>query len=196
MVVRSERSDAMPSPENTMEATPRRRFTIADGMILVAATALALVELGLQHAAWEPTWDSVAPKATWAGLVFTFALVAIRLRLPRPGRDDLWRQPGWVACASVSIVLAVLLLEESLRLARNLVLMPQFALHFTVAMVLPQFLDRLPRLATLVIVAAWSILALGGRWKAEAGWIDRTGRLIGVLWIAINLVNWFMPWFY
>jgi hypothetical protein len=37
----------------------------------------------------------------------------------------------------------------------------------------------------LAIAALWVVLALGHRWRASPGWIDRLGRLIGggcVVW--------------
>jgi hypothetical protein len=34
------------------------------------------------------------------------------------------------------------------------------------------------------VVAAWCVLYLTRRWDASSGWIDRTGRLLGVAAIA------------
>ncbi len=36
--------------------------------------------------------------------------------------------------------------------------------------------------ATVVLV--WVMLAVTRKWQAEPSWIDRAGRLLGVLWIA------------
>jgi hypothetical protein len=35
----------------------------------------------------------------------------------------------------------------------------------------------------LAIAALWSVLALGGRWRASPDWFDRLGRLIGAGWV-------------
>jgi hypothetical protein len=35
----------------------------------------------------------------------------------------------------------------------------------------------------LAVAAAWMALLLTGRWRAEPSWIDRAGRILGVLWI-------------
>ena len=34
------------------------------------------------------------------------------------------------------------------------------------------------------VAAVWLLLALSGRWRPEKSWIDRLGRLLGVVWIA------------
>jgi hypothetical protein len=34
------------------------------------------------------------------------------------------------------------------------------------------------------VAAVWLLLALAGRWRPEKSWIDRLGRLLGVVWIA------------
>lgn len=39
------------------------------------------------------------------------------------------------------------------------------------------------------IVAAWSILAISGRWKAEPTWTDRLGRVLGATWIILLPLN-------
>ena len=34
------------------------------------------------------------------------------------------------------------------------------------------------------VAAIWLLLGLSGRWRPEKSWIDRLGRLLGVVWIA------------
>ena len=36
----------------------------------------------------------------------------------------------------------------------------------------------------LSVAAAWVSLALSGRWRSEPSWIDRTGRVLGVYFLA------------
>lgn len=45
-----------------------------------------------------------------------------------------------------------------------------------------------PVLVGLSISASWMTLLLGRRWRAEASWIDRLGRALGVLWILISIL--------
>jgi hypothetical protein len=36
------------------------------------------------------------------------------------------------------------------------------------------------------------MLALGGRWRADPGWIDRAGRALGLFWVAtIPMRGWY-----
>jgi hypothetical protein len=34
------------------------------------------------------------------------------------------------------------------------------------------------------VLSAWTVLLLGGRWRTERSWIDRSGRALGLCWIA------------
>jgi hypothetical protein len=34
------------------------------------------------------------------------------------------------------------------------------------------------------VAAIWLLLALSGRWRPERSWIDRLGRLLGLVWMA------------
>ena len=37
------------------------------------------------------------------------------------------------------------------------------------------------------VAAIWLLLVLSGRWRPERSWIDRLGRLLGVVWIAVAI---------
>jgi hypothetical protein len=175
----------MPSPEDTTETNPRRTFTIADGMILVAAAAMALADPGLTGFRLEPGRLYVLRRVTWACLSFTIALMTIRLRRPRPGRDELWRQPGWVACVWVAISSGAFALDCNLWIAR-------FAFFNGrvpdgLAELYLNAFGELSCRAPIIVASAWGTLALSGRWEAERSWIDRAGRLVGLSWIALYL---------
>ena len=43
---------------------------------------------------------------------------------------------------------------------------------------------------TFTVIGGWMVLALGGRWRSEPSWIDRTGRVTGIVWIAVTAVHW------
>jgi hypothetical protein len=38
--------------------------------------------------------------------------------------------------------------------------------------------------AAAMIVGGWITMAISGRWRPVATWLDRFGRLLGLLWIA------------
>ena len=40
------------------------------------------------------------------------------------------------------------------------------------------------------VAVTWFLLWLGGGWRAEPGWIDRLGRLLGIFWVAFGVVFW------
>ena len=48
-------------------------------------------------------------------------------------------------------------------------------------------LDRLD-LYSLAVAGAWLALALSGRWRPEPDWLDRAGRVLGLLWIVSPLL--------
>ena len=108
-----------------------RRFGVADGLILVAATAIGLAasraitpdELTLQ-ATWEAGLDP--PQGGWSLLfivqfacilidvavipslaAWTIACLALRLRGPRPPWRRLARRPGMVACLAATLALGI-----------------------------------------------------------------------------------------
>lgn len=37
--------------------------------------------------------------------------------------------------------------------------------------------------------SSWITLLISGRWRAESGWIDRLGRLLGLVWICPLLLS-------
>ncbi len=162
-------------------------------MILVAMTALALVAARskiVDATMPRTTWAWAVPNLTWIGMAITLALIAIRLRRPRPDRDLLWQQPGYVACISVAIALLISILQQVVSDFTIFLKMPNISFRNEFGSIFEETLYRLPAQAILVVAASWAILVLGGHWKSEPGWIDRTGRAIGVFWIVINLVSW------
>ncbi len=102
-----------------------RRFTLADAIVLVAATAagMALVREWVRMASPTPPlfrYDTgpmprgplcgLAPLVRWVVLgwpivaMWTFALVVLRLRRPRPRRQRLFAPPGVAACVVAACV--------------------------------------------------------------------------------------------
>jgi len=99
-------------------------------------------------------------------LIATPAVLWLRLRQPRPSLRDLTRQPGLVACGAA--LLGYLLYVD--------------LYHY--------FSTRRLYLRCTVgsaVVVAWLIQALSCRWQAEACWVDRLGRLIGLGWLVTML---------
>ncbi len=191
-----------------MKGKPARRFSLIDAMIFVAATAAGL--------AWGRT-DLVATvqaKVIPTGTVFsamltrpvtftdrlytfqrgasrflgcwTLAVLIVRLRPPRPRTVRLMCQPGMLAVATATayaVFIAAWFLLAFLMLAKY---KPTWSDYTAQAIHL--------RGTATAIAAAWLILALSGRWRPERTWVNRSGCLIGLAWIALlifgNLSNW------
>ena len=93
-----------------------RRVTIADGMVLIAATTvgLAMARSYMQSLYHQiPAASSLRTYLLFQGispcLVFTamVALIPLRLRRPRPRLGALVRQPGFAACCAGVAALAL-----------------------------------------------------------------------------------------
>jgi hypothetical protein len=178
-----------------METTGQnaRPFNLQDAIILVAASSVGFIplrrslpdlEANLNELAQELSlglWDNHrlwyflfgTPRLAYrlASGVFhvlfpflvcwTAALVVMRLRSPRPPWRDLVRQPGLWAC------LAAVVAE---------VAFPWWD-YFGV---------RLPAIIVPGAVAlAWLALVLTRAWRPERSWIDRAGRIMGLVWLSM-----------
>jgi hypothetical protein len=194
---------------------PVRRFTLLDAMILVAATAIAIPAIWSQidnewtdafvpsywdrvQGGWR-AWPGVMPAVFIADVIelarpclatWTLALLALRLRRPRPTRRRLLLRPGMVACVAAACVLclntlgllAFLLLE--LCLGRGVpIVIDKGIFSLTVT-------DWSVDQVAFAVLAAWICLVLGGRRRPERSWIDRGGRALGDAWILAALSHW------
>ncbi|MGO9465028.1 MAG: hypothetical protein ACLQIB_12215 [Isosphaeraceae bacterium] len=252
-----------------MHAQSTRKFTLLDAMILVAATAagLALLRMLLAEGRFSlgaifvgRFTSRVLGGIEWAYpflMMWTFALVILGLRPPRPPIRRLARQPGMAACSAASLILVVQLLGIipfeviwSLRSMMAQASMPPVNLprvkipigpssppakttspygaptpasspgSGSVAQPAPQpsqprgILPSLPTSPTLpsgywpgwyiiraihvhmiqqgyaaaAVGGAWLVLLLAGSWKPKPSWIDRSGRVLGILWVVPYLV--------
>lgn len=105
--------------------------------------------------------------ATW-----TVAVLALSLRGPRRSRARLVCRPGTAAgiAATASFAFAAVRLLVVAK-AKNAMDQPG-----------PMLL-----LATgMAVAGAWSVLIVGGLWRPERGTLDRAGRFLGLVWIAMG----------
>jgi hypothetical protein len=145
-----------------------------------------------------------------AALACSWGVALLAIRRNRIPRLPLWRarRPGAVACLAATSVLALLLIAQSIRPYRD-------ALHISIGRYgefraittgpygggrrvgdldpLLNTLLQVPRVAGFVVAGAWIALGIAGRWRPEAGWIDRLGRAVGVFWIVGALYFLFFP---
>ncbi len=193
-----------------MRRPERRPLQIADILILIVASAFAIVLIKRQGddqigdnlmglPAW-PLWTQMllvfGSLGPYVGTAAAVALLAIRLRGPRPPRPRLTRQPGPAACAAVTLMIA---LHSVFHLARVMVtgVDNPFRSGFSYETLLVlldgvrwSFLYNGPAVA-----AAWLTLAIGGRWRPAPDWVDRSGRTAGLFWLLMLALNaWYIPW--
>jgi hypothetical protein len=173
-----------------------RRLTIADGMVLIAASTVGLAmarSYGRSLHQQIPTPSSLRTYLLFQGvtpcLAFTamIALLPLRLRRPRPRLVSLIRQPGFAACCAgaAAIGLGVFTTLTSMYQMSN----GRTDLHFWASCA---------SWGDSVVPGAWLFLALSGRWRAKADWIDRLGRALGAFWILylghLIFAKWLILW--
>jgi hypothetical protein len=171
-----------------MRGRDRRRFTLADIMVLVAASACALALT--RYLSPDPKFNTVVPgkwisnvlrgKPAYLAIALAAALIVLRWISPRPSLARLVRQPGFVACVAT---------VGGLALGSGLSEMTVFVMKanpnrlfttFSPGYSLSHGISMIP----FVVAGAWLALALGGRWTPEKSWIDRAGRCVGFFWVA------------
>ena len=177
---------------------PRRRFTIADGMILIVAAALASLMvreyvsslfLVYKASSSERMLELIEGTTTCAASAGMLALIPIRLLRPRPKFRRLVRQPGFVACCAIVPLLALVSLESSMLVAfRDVEKAWGGRWPFQQLWALAAFRG------SFAVGGAWIVLALGGRWSPEASWVDRLGRGLGLVWVIWLPIHPCYPW--
>ena len=170
-----------------MAAIECRRFTIADSVILIAATAVGLAANHVflvilsSHSGriYKLAIQTLPYLSAW-----TVGFFAIRLRGPRPNRRRLMRQAGMVACCSpplfVAMVTALILLSDLVKWRSNI---------NSLASKIPMTLMYLLPSGGISVLVSWGILSIGGGRRRESGWIDWLGIWLGVGWIMLSLTR-------
>lgn len=182
-------------------AGPPRRFTLLDGMIAVAALAAGLglarcLGLGIDREFHGRMWtDARLFFRSWmidefvvqlfrlgtvATLSATLAVFAWRLRRPRPGWRRMAGQPGMAAALAAGAAWLIMLPWMVLWHADS-------SWSFGEGEALGVGTDMAAVLAGFGVASRWGMLLLSRRWRCEPSWIDRSGRLVGVCWMALGL---------
>jgi hypothetical protein len=177
-----------------------RRFTLFDAMILIGATAFALVPIRFLR------WDSGVTNF-WSPAVFlrlgmmidallcpvalTLApvLCALRLQHPRPGLSRVYRQPGTAACTATFVTELIFVTASMISLFIHHFAGNSPNQHLFYRLNFVTWIWVFPMcIMGITVSAVWVVLWLSGAWRAEPSWIDRTGRILGVYWVANSLV--------
>jgi hypothetical protein len=185
---------------------PARRFSLLDGMGLIAALGVGLA-LGAKYHRCLSVFDSfvrtepnnvrVPGPREWVYacvpslIAVTVLLWPLRLVPPRPPSRRWTRLPGLTGSYVAASALAI-------ASAKAAVVWPglQHNVHFadvgmlsageTIALRVVAAKDMIGP----AIAVSWLILWLGGGWRPEPTWIDRAGRVLGVVWLVLGLAGW------
>jgi hypothetical protein len=189
-----------------MSPTQRRRFTLIDATVLIAATAVALVPVryafsfGLVQGL-PATWDvesgaSFAFGLTWIVtpllITWSVALWILRLRQPRPRLRRLFRQPGMAATTAILCALLLRAIEILGMVAIAMVAEPfGFAADGDLFSVDELGVQSDQWLRTLggAVLAVWLVLWLARVGRCERSWIDLAGRLLGAFGMVYGLLS-------
>jgi hypothetical protein len=191
----------------------RRRFTLRDLMIVIAAVAIslwlspdhlsgafvrALDQLVRDHSFRKPAYTirlmlngdpnliyhfSIQPMA----LVWTLTLLLLEYLHYRPPLHRLARQPGFAACLAVVVVIV---LVGSMNFAFLEYRMDDVPLWPKVRAYLALTLTFNQGQCAAAVAIAWLTLALTGRWRPRPDWLDRAGRALGIFWLAVVPLVW------
>jgi hypothetical protein len=179
-----------------------RPFTLFDAMVLIAATAVALLPFRLFLSGFAGLSESLSVAHRIVEAVFvtdalicplalslSLALWVLRLRQPRPGLPRVFRQPGMAASTSILVYLLFFLTATLISLFLNYFANGIFSHHMFTQMNFVVWILILPMsMMGITVSAVWIVLWLIGAWRPEPSWIDRAGRVVGIYWVANSLL--------
>ena len=125
----------------------------------------------------EMAFKSVALLVPFLGTA-TGALLPMRLLVRRPGIGYSMSRPGMMS-ASASVLALVFL-----SLLATVVLLARGSDDAFLDLSAVDVIVFAPVFVSLAILSSWMTLLVSGRWSIEPSWIDRMGRVLGILWIA------------
>ena len=179
------------------ETEVHRRFTMRDGMILVASAAVAfgLGRASLAETDFESTlWLYVLVAVIAACVTSTPTLLVLSLLQPRPPLSELCRRPGFVASLAGSTVMALGLLAAgilgTIRVIQSV--MPPTSGRTALSPNSQWALNLVPHFGSLIgpaVIASWVVVALSGRRRPSRDWFDYGGRAVGAIWIGLFLLH-------
>lgn len=177
----------------------RRRLSLSDTSILIAATAFGLVivryfftvDLWALRPAPVDRFERIMRILTVAMhlaspvlVALSLAAFAIDLRPPRPPLRRLAREPGFVAMAVVSLTTSYFLVHFAARECGSYDSTPP--MHWTNLSWV--FANLFVGLGWNVAIA-WFVLALQGHWRPRSLFTGGIGAALGCTWIAAGILH-------
>lgn len=164
---------------------PCRRFTFLDAMIVIAgvATAIASIRLRVEPGDFDPGFRarSTHDLAGAFLMVSSYLMLVLGSLRPRPPIRRLILRPGAAACfvATVASLYDKVDFDAGQMLAGTSIWWERSASNWI------YFATSAPYYKlTCIVPITWLLLAIGRCYRPDAGWIDRSGRLVGSGWIA------------
>jgi hypothetical protein len=194
----------------SMSPNRSRRMSLLEAILMVGSAAVGFGLFELSHRTlfkgliWIAdsgfpniqSWSTLEALVTCSDITvfllpviipWTFLLILLRMRSPRPSWRRIWRQPGMAAC--LVAVFAWLWTAVALLLAMNVEHIARARRVITPADWAQKYLsDEVFMYVGLAVAAVWVVQYSSGRWRRSADWIDMLGRVVGALWVAIGLV--------
>jgi hypothetical protein len=172
--------------EMEVENPGRRRFTLIDAMLLIAATTPGLVLLRVASGMGLFT-DS--PKISWGTqfieyltvavgcllVPMSFAVLAISVCDRRTSPGEVVRGIGFITCLTIAVsaIFAFAFFIVRVATTSELDRAAEMSIQFN------NFFGRMKYVAGPMILGVWMALALTGR-RQPPTWMDRLGFLIGI----------------
>lgn len=174
-----------------------RRFTILDGLVLVFVAALVIssgrAAQGLWHLRDREGMDGtkVTRATTYSLALVSPSLILLPYQLSR--RDDRRRlqagAPGLLVHVIPAVVVAVQCVGWISQATMTFFMKGRPALlsEDWDSVLVGFVFGHMPTYVLMGIVICWVTLAIVGRWKTEAAWDDRLGRLLAGFWLCYYL---------
>jgi len=195
----------------TPDLPPGRPFGLIDGLIVLAGAGVAfsilwdlssLYQHLLMIVASVGDWTSDQFFRNWCQLtqgvssllacllcVSSATILVLNLRYPRPPLEDLACRPGFMASATVMLILV----PHALVSVKTLVIMqlayPRGGVtYLDPRQLLLNLLMTMPFFTGATVLASWLTLLLNRRWIPRPTWLDRAGRAVGWAWLIVALL--------
>ena len=195
MVERTTELPADDSKQSTAGASSASKPRLGQLMLLIAAVAIGIVGIRNCDSQMRAIQIDRRNLVNWFVLPspllmsFAVAITAAGLLPPRSRLSELCRRPGFTACWVTTLVMVI---DAVVMLAMNpdgLTSFDRFIAYFNYG----YFWPTTGQIGFGVLIA-WTTLALAGCWRSDASWIDRAGRILGVVWIIAFVADRF-AWF-
>lgn len=183
-----------------MAAKPEvtRPFGLLDLMVLVVAFGTAFMILGEHYRnyrgpATPSTWrteNAIFAVANSTLMPLTLAFAVIMLRGPRPRVRGLLQRPGTAACMAAAAAILVMIARMWIKV---------YAMHrrkgepFELRLLYHWIVSSHVRVG-FAVLGAWVALLLTRGWRPQPSWVDRSGRVLGLGWLALTLFHVLLPW--